>query len=99
MESKRYRDAGEVQVIRAPKDQILYEMPELDYTNSNELTSGPEGTINEYIINNMHKNQQAANSSNFQTPSKKNPKLFSAESSGIRETLREDDEESSQLTI
>lgn len=56
MESKRYRDAGEVQVIRAPKDQISYEMPELDYSNSNELTSGPEGTINEYIINNMHKN-------------------------------------------
>ena len=69
-------------------------MPDLDYTTSNELTTGPENTINEYIISNMHKNQQAANNTNFVTPSKKNPKIFS-ESSGIRETLREDDEESS----
>lgn len=55
MESKRYRDAGEAQVIRAPRDNISYEMPDLDYSHSNELTSGPENTINEYIINNMHK--------------------------------------------
>ena len=99
VDSKRYRDAGEVQVIRAPQENISYDMPDLGYTNSNELTSGPEGTINEYIINNMHKNLTSANNNNFQTPSKKNPKLFS-DSSGIRETLREDDEEeSSQPTV